>query len=166
MPGEFSLIPKTWKGGRPVGPERFRVNDCLLPRRRIVGLYHIENENIRLVIPTMELAGQDVTALHSSYHGQLFRADNLDKLKKSYLKLRQITDDIDIAFMPIPIPENEEEPDLRAFLQELSTRMIILHDPNRRSELFPDAARRIKSWGFQTEIRYPENAGDLIKLEF
>ena len=90
---------------------------------------------------------------------QAFGTDDPDKLRQNYEFLSQYVDTVDVAFLPMPEPEQEES-DVRLFLEQFPTRSILLLDADRREYLFPDAARRIPDWGFPTEVLCAENPGD------
>jgi len=90
---------------------------------------------------------------------QAFGTDNSDSLFLRYGFLRQFADTIDIAFLPMPEPE-QKKPDIQIFLERFPTRSVVLIDDNHRDYLFPDVARRVASWGFSTKVLCAENPGD------
>ena len=90
---------------------------------------------------------------------QAFAADDPGQLRQNYEFLSQYVDTVDIAFLPLPEPDQKES-DVTLFLERFPTRAIVLVDADRREYMFPEAARRIANLGFPTEILCAENPGD------
>jgi ankyrin repeat protein len=90
---------------------------------------------------------------------QAFGTDNPGKYRESLEFLAQFTDTVDIAFLPLPDLEQEEN-DVRLFLDRFPTRSLLLLDPGRRVYLFPEAARQIADWGYKTAVYCADNPGD------
>lgn len=102
-----------------------------------------------------------VTGLNIFY--QAFGTDDSAKLAGDYESLSQYVDTVDIAFLPLPEPD-QEMPDIRMFLERFPTRAVVLVDSNRREFMYPDAARRIAEWGFSAKVLCAENPGDMFEL--
>lgn len=94
---------------------------------------------------------------------QAFGTDDSLKLAGDYESLSQYADTVDIAFLPLPEPD-QETPDIRLFLERFPTRAVVLVDSNRREYMYPEAARRIAEWGFSAKVLCVENPGDLFEL--
>lgn len=95
---------------------------------------------------------------------QAFGTDNLDSLRKRYEYLNQFVDTVDIAFMPMP-ESDQDQSDLRLFLDTFPTRSVLLLDPNRREYMFADAAEMMAGWGFPVRVCCAENPGDHFMLD-
>jgi len=95
----------------------------------------------------------------STIYYQAFGTDDPGKLRENYEYLSQFVDTVDIAFLPMPEPEQEES-DIRLFLERFPTRSVVLLDTNRREYMYPDAAKQIAEWGFPVEVFCVENPGD------
>jgi ankyrin repeat protein len=92
-----------------------------------------------------------------------FSTDNMEAYRECLDSLAGYTDRIDLALLPIPNPGEEDESDLRAFLEKFQPRAVALLDPDRRVQTFPQVATRIAEWGFDTEVFCTENPGDHFK---
>jgi ankyrin repeat protein len=66
---------------------------------------------------------------------------------------------LDVAFLPIPESSDAGEA-FFTVLEKLQPRTVCLLDPNRREELFPAAAERMRKWGFTGAVFYAEHPGD------
>jgi hypothetical protein len=95
---------------------------------------------------------------------QAFNTDNPDKIKQDYEFLSQFTDTIDMAFLPLPEPDTEEESDLHLFLERFPTRLVCILDSNDRVHLFESAARKVAEWGYKTKVFCAQNPGDAYKF--
>lgn len=60
------------------------------------------------------------------------------------------------------IAGEEENSDLRLFLDRFPTRTVVLLDPSRRERLYPDVAKKIAEWGFETNVFCSVNPGDHV----
>jgi hypothetical protein len=66
---------------------------------------------------------------------------------------------LDLAFLPIP-EFSEPGEGFFAVLEKLRPRTVCLLDPNRREELYPAVADRMRNWGFTGEVFCAEQPGD------
>ncbi|MEW6411281.1 MAG: ankyrin repeat domain-containing protein [Candidatus Zixiibacteriota bacterium] len=87
-------------------------------------------------------------------------SDDLALFRSCLDTLAEYTDMVDIAFLPVPEPGEEENSDLKLFLERFTPRAICLMDPNRRNHLLPDVARNIAGWGVTARVFCAENPGD------
>ena len=90
-----------------------------------------------------------------------FQAEDLDVYKQELASLAQHTDGIDMAFLPMAEPD-EEESAFRAFVEQFNPRAIFVLDPNRREHLYPEMAREVREWGFAATVYSAEHPGDVF----
>lgn len=88
-----------------------------------------------------------------------FRPEELEAYKEEIDFLAQHTDEVDIAFLPIPAPGEEDSASIY-LLEKLHPKAVFPSDPNRRAHLFPDMATMLADRGFKAEVLCAENPGD------
>lgn len=77
-----------------------------------------------------------------------FRAEDGEKLRHELDFLADHTDRVDLAF-----------------LQRFDPRAVLILSPDRREDLFPEMASRLRGWGFEGEIFTAAAAGDEFVFE-
>jgi len=107
----------------------------------------------------------DVDGLTIYYQG--FDVSDLELFKQNLDRLLKQGKRVDLAFLPIPEPPNEEgqaaagddEPFFQ-ILAKLRPRAVCLLDPDRREALYPEVARRMAAAGYDGEVFCAEHPGD------
>ncbi len=72
------------------------------------------------------------------------------------------TDRVDIAFLPIPEPGEEDNSDLKAFVTRFAPAAVVPQDPGRRVHLYPTLAPLLAEWGYESDVLSVENPGDQV----
>lgn len=88
----------------------------------------------------------------------------MEKYKQEIDSLTQYTTEIDLAFLPIAEPEEENTAALY-FIEKLHPKAIFPLDPDHREHLYPDMAKMISDKGLEAEIFCAENPGDHFILQ-
>jgi len=91
-----------------------------------------------------------------------FNTNDRETQDKGYSYLKNYSDDIDIAFFPMPEPGKEDDSDLKYFMEQFHPKAVCLLDPSRREYLFPAAAEKIASWDPGVKVFCAENPGDKL----
>jgi ankyrin repeat protein len=90
-----------------------------------------------------------------------FRAESLDDYRQKLEALAERTDRIDMAFLPMAEPD-EEESAFKTFVERFNPRAVFVLDPNRREHLYPEMARKVRAWGFDSTVYSAEHPGDVF----
>jgi ankyrin repeat protein len=93
-----------------------------------------------------------------------FRAEDGEKFRHEVDFLAQHTDRVDLAFLQWVGPD-EEENEVRQFVEQFDPRAVLILSPDRREERFPEMVDRLRAWGFQGEVFTAANAGDEFVFE-
>jgi ankyrin repeat protein len=88
-----------------------------------------------------------------------FRVEDGEKFPHEIDFLAKHTDRVDLAFLQLVGPE-EEDNEVRQFVQRFDPRAVLILSPSRQEDLFPEMAGRLRSWGFDGEIFTAALAGD------
>jgi ankyrin repeat protein len=88
-----------------------------------------------------------------------FRVEDGEKFPHEIDFLAKHTDRVDLAFLQLVGPE-EEDNEVRQFVERFDPRAVLILSPDRREHLFPEMASRLRSWGVDGEIFTPALAGD------
>jgi ankyrin repeat protein len=88
-----------------------------------------------------------------------FRAEDGEKFRHEIDFLAQHTDRVDLAFLQWVGPD-EEENEVRQFVERFDPRAVLILSPDRREDRFPEMASRLRSWGFEGDIFTAAAAGD------
>lgn len=88
-----------------------------------------------------------------------FQPDDMEKYKEEIDFLAQHTSQVDLAFLPIAEPDQEDSASIYV-LEKLRPKVIFPLDPNRREHLFPDMTKMITEKGFEAKVQCAENPGD------
>ncbi len=113
------------------------------------------------VTQTMTSTGYLVTVDGLTIYYAGFRAESLDDYEHALDSLAQQTDGIDMAFLPMAEPD-EEESAFKAFVERFDPRAIFVLDPNRREHLFPEMATKVREWGFDARVHSAAHPGDMF----
>ena len=89
-----------------------------------------------------------------------FNTNDRKTQDEGYTFLKEYAEEVDIAFFPMPEPGSEDDSDLKYFMEQFHPKAVCLLDPSRREHLFPAAAEKISSWGYNAQICAAENPGD------
>lgn len=100
----------------------------------------------------------EIDGLHIYYHN--YGIDDPEQYRVELDSLQKHTDDVDIAFLPLPEPGQEEASGLKSILENIHPKAIFFHDYNRRSHLLPEVAAKLKAWGYDIPVHCAENPGD------
>lgn len=96
---------------------------------------------------------------------QGFNPDDMQYYRGELDFLDGVADQVDIAFLPIPDPEEGgEESGFRLFVERFNPRAIALLDPGRREERYPEVAEMVKSWGYEGEVFSARHPGDVFRF--
>jgi ankyrin repeat protein len=98
-----------------------------------------------------------VDGLNIFYSG--FQPEDIEKYKQEIDSLTQYTTDIDLAFLPIAEP-GEENTAALYFAEKLHPKTIFPLDPDNRMHLYPDMGKKIADKGIKAEVFCAENPGD------
>jgi ankyrin repeat protein len=98
-----------------------------------------------------------VDGLNIFYSG--FQPEDIDKYKEEIDFLTQYTTEVDLAFLPIAEPGEEDSASIY-FLEKLHPKHIVPLDPDHRVHLYPDVAKMVAEKGFKTRVFCAENPGD------
>ncbi len=93
-----------------------------------------------------------------------FRAEDAENFSQAIDFLAQHTDRVDLAFLQWVGPD-EEENEVRQFVEQFDPRAVLILSPDRREERFPEMVGRLRAWGFQGEVFTAANAGDEFVYE-
>jgi ankyrin repeat protein len=93
-----------------------------------------------------------------------FRAEDAAKFGDELDFLAQHTDRVDLAFLQRVGPD-EEENEVRQFVERFDPRTVLILSPDRREDLFPEMASRLREWGFEGDIFAAGFAGDEYAFE-
>jgi ankyrin repeat protein len=93
-----------------------------------------------------------------------FRVENGEKFRQEIEFLAQHTDRVDLAFLQLVGPD-EEDNEVRQFVEQFDPRAVLILSPNRREDLFPQMASRLRGWGFEGQVFTAAFAGDEFILE-
>ena len=105
----------------------------------------------------------EIDGLVIYYQG--FGPDDMEYYRGELDFLATVTDRVDLAFLPIPDPdEDPEDSGLRAFVERFQPGAIAFLDPNRREDLFPAVADQVRSWGHHPDFFLAEHPGDVLLL--
>jgi ankyrin repeat protein len=88
-----------------------------------------------------------------------FRAEDGEKFRHEIDFLADHTDRVDLAFLQWVAPE-EEDNEVRQFVERFDPRAVLILSPDRQEELFPEMASRLRSWGVDGQIFTAASAGD------
>ena len=88
-----------------------------------------------------------------------FRAEDGEKFRHEIDFLADHTDRVDLAFVQWVAPD-EEDNEVRQFVERFDPRAVLILSPDRRENLFPEMASRLRSWGFDGQIFTAALAGD------
>jgi serine/threonine-protein phosphatase 6 regulatory ankyrin repeat subunit B len=88
-----------------------------------------------------------------------FRAEDVEQFEPEIDFLAAQTDHIDLAFLQWVGPD-EDDNEVRQFVERFDPRAVLVLSPDRREDLFPEMADRLRAWGFEGEIFTAANAGD------
>jgi ankyrin repeat protein len=90
-----------------------------------------------------------------------FNPEDLAAYEGALQSLAQQTDAIDMAFLPMAEPD-EEESAFKMFVERFNPRAIFVLDPDRREHLYPEMAAKVREWGFDASVHSAEHAGDVF----
>jgi len=93
-----------------------------------------------------------------------FQPEDIEKYKQEIDSLTQYTAEVDLTFLPIAEP-GEENTAAIYFIEKLHPKAIFPLDPDNRVHLYPDMAKKISDKGFKTEVFCAENPGDHFILQ-
>ncbi len=93
-----------------------------------------------------------------------FRVEDGEKFRHEIDFLADHTDRVDLAFLQWVGPE-EEDNEVRQFAARFDPRAVLILSPDRREDLFPEMASRLRSWGVDGEIFGAAFAGDEFVFE-
>jgi ankyrin repeat protein len=88
-----------------------------------------------------------------------FRAEDGEKYRQEIDFLADHTDRVDLAFLQWVAPE-EEDNEVRQFVERFDPRAVLILSPDRQEQLFPEMASRLRKWGFDGQIFTAAFAGD------
>jgi len=88
-----------------------------------------------------------------------FRAEDVEKFAAEIDFLAQHTARVDLAFLQMVGPD-EEDNEVRQFVERFDPRAVLILRPDRREGLFPAMANRLREWGFEGEVFTAANPGD------
>jgi hypothetical protein len=88
-----------------------------------------------------------------------FRVEDGETFRHEIEFLAQHTDGVDLAFLQLVGPE-EEDNEVRQFVERFDPRAVLILSPDRREDLFPEMASRLRSWGFDGQVFTAAFAGD------
>jgi hypothetical protein len=88
-----------------------------------------------------------------------FRPEAFEAYKSEIDFLAQHAEEVDIAFLPIPEPGEEDSASIY-LVEKLHPRVVFPSDPNYRTHLYPDMAKMIAEKGLEIEVLCAENPGD------
>jgi ankyrin repeat protein len=80
-----------------------------------------------------------------------FRVEDGEKFRHEIDFLAKHTDRVDLAFLQLVGPD-EDDNEVRQFVERFDPRAVLILSPNRQEHLFPEMAGRLRSWGFDGEI--------------
>ncbi len=89
-----------------------------------------------------------------------FATDDMTAFGECLDSLAVHTDRVDIAFLPIPEPGDEDSSDFKAFVERFKPNSIVPQDPGRRVHLYPALSSLIAGGGLDSEVISVENPGD------
>jgi ankyrin repeat protein len=105
----------------------------------------------------------EVDGLILYYQG--FNPDDMEFYRGELEFLADVTDRVDVAFLPIPDSRHEAgELGFKAFVDRFRPRAIALLDPGRREERYPDVAEMVRSWGYEGEVFTARHPGDVFRF--
>ena len=88
-----------------------------------------------------------------------FRPEEFEPYKGEIDFLAQHAGEVDIAFLPIAEPGEEDSASIY-LLEKLHPKAVFPSDPNYRVHLYPDMAKMLAEKGFKAEVLCAENPGD------
>ncbi len=95
---------------------------------------------------------------------QAFATDNPETLKKGLTWLSQFAETVDLAIVPVPEPDAGGATDAAMAFDAFSVRAMCFGDPERRTHLYPTAAKKLTASGAQAEFFFSENPGDAFEM--
>jgi hypothetical protein len=146
--------------------DAFRGSDRALflsPREaREVGGIPFSTAGAMNTMPTLSYL-MEVDGLGIYYQG--FGADDLDYHDAELDYLAASGTSIDLALLAIPdAGVQEAEACLRVFFQRFQPKAVALHTPPYRFSSLPEAVEMLRALGYEGEIFFPENPGDMFVM--
>lgn len=111
------------------------------------------------ILESMPVLGYLCTVDEMNIFYSSFQPEDISKYKEEIDSLTQYASGVDIAFLPIAEP-GEENTAALYFIEKLHPKAICPLDPDHREHLYPDMAKKISDKGFKTEVFCAENPGD------
>jgi ankyrin repeat protein len=111
------------------------------------------------ILESMPVLGYLCTVDGMNIFYSSFQPEDINKYKEEIDSLTQYASEVDLAFLPIAEP-GEENPAVFYFMEKLHPKAIFPLDPDNRELLYPDMAKMISGKGFKTEVFCAENPGD------
>ncbi len=93
-----------------------------------------------------------------------FRTEDLEEFKSEIDFLAQSCSEIDIAFIPIAEPE-EDNYELLCLIEKLNPKAIFPLDPDRREELFPITEKQVENINNKIKVYCAEYPGDHFQIK-
>lgn len=94
-----------------------------------------------------------------------FQPGDMEKYKEEIDFLAQYTNEVDLAFLPIAEPDQEDSASIY-ILEKLQPKVVFPLDPDRRESLFPNMTKMVAEKGYKTQVFCAQNPGDHFSCKF